>query len=357
MQNFLASDLNHILSFTDNLWGKMRGMRIFLTGGTGFFGLWLLESLIWADTRYGFESEIVVLSRDPHTFKIKNPHIASHSCVSLIEGNVLEDLSFISGPFDYIIHGAAEYEAPIMDNPLSSVDTIVSGTRQVLEFARKVLSGRLLFISSGAVYGRNPSISRRMSENYCGSPNVTDVNERYSISGESKRMGELLCCMYGKCFNLDILIARCFSFVGPYLDLNRHYAIGNFIRDGLSGKPIEIKSDGSEMRSYLYAADLAIWLWNILIYGKSGQSYNVGSDRAISIAEVGCLVSKCFETPPQVIIGKPDIRKKKHHYVPSIKKAEKELGLREWVGLEDAIRKTIDWNRAIWPGRALNIRD
>src|SRR3989338_4961828 len=101
----------------------------------------------------------------------------------------------------------------------------------------------------------------RLPEEYFGAPYPADVKSAW---GESKRAAEFICGYYADRYGLEIKIARCFSFVGPYLPLDIHYAVGNFIRDALKGGPLRIKGDGTPVRAYLYAADLAVWLWTIL---------------------------------------------------------------------------------------------
>jgi dTDP-glucose 4,6-dehydratase len=137
----------------------------------------------------------------------------------------------------------------------------------------------------------------------------------------------------------------CFAFVGPYLNLNIHYAVGNFIRDGLAGGPIYVSGDGTPYRSYLYAADLAIWLWTLLFRGEPGEAYNVGSEDAISIRDLAYEVVASFSSSPKVVIAKsPALGRPKERYVPSVKKAKERLNLDSWINLGEALQRTIRWN-------------
>jgi dTDP-glucose 4,6-dehydratase len=128
--------------------------------------------------------------------------------------------------------------------------------------------------------------------------------------------------------------------------LDAHFAIGNFIRDGLRGGPIKIGGDGTPYRSYLYAADLVIWLWTILFRGAALRAYNVGSPHAVTIAETAEAVKKVFGGKPSVEIAqKPMPGKAAQRYVPDVTRAERELGLRCLVDIEDAIRRTVRWHQ------------
>jgi len=228
-----------------------------------------------------------------------------------------------------------------IDDPLLMRDVVVEGTKNVLEYARQHKVKRLLFISSGAVYGNQHSDVSHIPEDYTGSPNPLNPLNAY---GCAKRQAENLCALYHHQYGVDYVIARCFAFIGPYLPQNAHFAIGNFIRDGINGGPIVVKGDGTTIRSYLYADDLAEWLWTILKKGRTGETYNVGSNEAITIADLAHLVSSCFKTKPEVIIkGKPS--GEDDMYVPDVKKVKNELCVSERVKIVDGIKRTITFHR------------
>jgi Nucleoside-diphosphate-sugar epimerases len=337
--NSLAQDLDDILVRTDDLWDELRSQRIFITGGTGFFGCWLLESLIWANDKLGLNAEVVVLTRNYDAFRNKAPHLANHPSIQFIIGDVTS-FNFPEGNFSHVIHAATEASAKLNEeNPLLMFETIVQGTRHTLEFAKLCQAKKFLLTSSGAVYGKQPSDLTHIPEDYMAAPDLTHAQSAY---GEGKRAAEMFCTLYGKQYGFETKIARCFAFVGPYLPLDTHFAIGNFIRDGLQGCPILVNGDGTPYRSYLYAADLAIWLWTILLKGQSCYPYNVGSDFDLSISRIAHLVAQVFQPQVEVIIAqKPLAGKEAERYVPLTNRALSDLGLKSMIGLEDAIKRTI----------------
>jgi dTDP-glucose 4,6-dehydratase len=341
--NPLAADLDHVLAHTEGLWEELRGQRLFLTGGTGFFGRWLLESFTWANDRLGLGSRAVVLSRDPAAFARKAPHLAAHPTIRWVTGDV-RDFAFVDGPFQYVIHAATDASAKLIaDAPLEMFDTIVAGTRRVLEFAFAVGARKVMFTSSGAVYGRQPPELTHVSEKYSGSPDPTDPRSAY---GEGKRAAELLGCLYAREHRLEFKIARCFAFVGPFLPLDAHFAIGNFIRDALVGGPIRVNGDGTPFRSYLYAADLAAWLWTILCRGTSARPYNVGSDEAMSVGEAAERVAQVHpgERLEVQVAVRPTPGRIPERYTPNIRRAVDELGLSVAVPFPEALRRTVRWH-------------
>jgi len=335
-------DLDHILNHTSHLWKEVQGQSIFLTGGTGFFGCWLLESFAWANDQLHLSAKATVLSRSPEAFAAKAPHLANHPAVRLIQGDV-RTFEFPAGEFPFVIHAATEASAKLnQENPLLMFETVVEGTRRTLEFARTHGTRQFLLTSSGAVYGKQPPEMTHIPEDYLGAPDAMDPNAAY---GEGKRAAEMLCRLYAHRFGLETRIARCFAFVGPHLPLDAHYAIGNFIRDALQGGPIRVNGDGSPLRSYLYAADLAIWLWTILLRGESCRAYNVGSEDDLGIAELALAVAAAVKPAAAVTVsGHPDPARAPERYVPATRRAREELGLEARIPLAEGIRRTAAWH-------------
>jgi len=339
--NPLIHDLNFILEQTSSLWEALRNQRLFITGGTGFFGCWLLESFIHANTQLNLNAHATILTRNIDAFSNQYPHLFHHPFLKFIEGDV-RHFTFPQNHFSHIIHAATQASATLnQTNPALMLDTIIQGTLHTLEFARHCGASCFLLTSSGAIYGKQPSHISHLPEDYlvCHQPN--DPLSAYALG---KRTAEHLCNLYAHQFGLNTKIARCFAFVGPYLPLNLHYAIGNFIRDGLQGGPILVNSDGTSFRSYLYAADLVVWLWTILFRGKINCLYNVGSGMAITIAELASLIAHTFDTPAAVKIIKTPSNQDPDRYVPSIKRIQQELGLTQRIGLSAAIKSTIRWH-------------
>jgi dTDP-glucose 4,6-dehydratase len=332
-----VSDRDHILEHTADVWPALRGAYIFITGGTGFVGTWLLEGLTAADDRFDLGVKATVITRSPEAFARKQPHLAAHRAIRLMEADACS-FPFPEGEYPFVIHAATEQQfAAVPEHPLASFDRDVKATRRVLEFAHTHGTRRLLFTSSGAMYGKQPASVTQIDENYTGAPDAMDLKSAY---GQAKRTSEWMCAMYAAQFGFAALVARLFAFVGPHLPLDANFAVGNFVRDAMRGEAIRIAGDGTPYRSYLYAADLAIWLWTILVKGESCRPYNVGSGEEISIADLARKVAGvvrpgiAIEIAGKAVPGVPALR-----YVPSVERAERELGLRAWVGLEEGIRR------------------
>jgi nucleoside-diphosphate-sugar epimerase len=338
--NRLAHDLDGILARTEPLWQQLRGERILITGATGFFGCWLLESFAWANRRLSLNAHAVGLSRHPGRLAEKAPHLAQDPAITMHAADVRHG-DFPHGTFSHVIHAATEASARLNAKaPLVMFDTIVEGTRRTLQFAIASSATRFLLVSSGAVYGDQPPQLTHVDESFAGGPDPLNPGSAYA---EGKRAAEMLCSLAASP-RLATTVARCFAFVGPYMKLDAHFAIGNFIADRLHDRPICVRGDGSAVRSYLYASDLMVWLWTILFRSQSRRAYNVGSEDALNIAALAREVASAL--PPETVVnitstatpGAPT-----HRYVPCTARAREELGLHAEVPLREAIGRTHEW--------------
>ena len=343
MNTIFDEDLQRIQKQAGAIWQELDNSHIFLTGGTGFFGRWLLHSMKHAIDTIGLNIRITILTRNPESFGSEEPDLETYSRFHFLSGDI-RDFSFPRGEFTHLIHGAADSSDHVLrSDPLRMFNSIVLGANRVLDFATDSKIPRILFLSSGAVFGDQSSEFNKIPDDWEGK-GLDCLNIRNAYA-EAKRTSEMLCTIYQDQFGLNISIARCFAFLGPYLPLDANYAIGNFISDVLGGRTIMMKGDGSEVRSYLYASDLVVWLWTLLARGEPGETINVGSDDAISINNVAKEVARTLGVGDVSVQGDPGKQRKNSRYVPSVVRAREKYGLSSTVSISDAI-----WRTAIWYG-------
>lgn len=335
----LAEDVKSVVSAMRPVCASLDRRRIFLTGGTGFFGKWLLHSCLGLRKAYDLDLELTVLSRDPVRFLDCFPEFSRRDGLDFITGDIRSFTLPDTRTFDFVIHGATAASAKLeKEDPDEMYSVITDGTRHILELAQRCSVKKLLFVSSGAVYGTQPPALNQVPETYEGLPSAA--------YGKGKKHSELL-CLAAASGRFECVIARPFAFVGPYLPLDQHFAIGNFIRDCTEGRPITIQGDGAPLRSYLYAADLAEWLWTILLRGEHARPYNIGSSEDISIYDLARLVRECAGTQNEIIVRGTKVKDElPSRYVPSVERAKKELALNQRTSLSEAIRRTIAWDRS-----------
>jgi nucleoside-diphosphate-sugar epimerase len=315
----------------------MKNRSILLTGATGFFGKWILSLFRFLNQTHNANIRVYALSRSVSEFFGREPSYRNVEWLHWLEGDV-RTFEWPFGALDDIIHAATDTSAAAGQRPRELFDTIVHGTRNVLDQARTAGCRRILLVSSGAVYGKQPADVLRMSEESGTAPNPLDLASAY---GEGKRAMELLGAIHAHETGAKVVSARCFAFVGAGLPLDAHFAIGNFIRDALYRPEIVVNGGGVAERSYLYAADLAIWLSQILIEGRDRTTYNVGSDQAVSILELARLTASVLSPGKAIRVnGAKDSNTAANRYIPSIDRARSELGLDVWTDLRTAIART-----------------
>ena len=318
----------------DFLTQSLKKKIIFLTGGTGFFGKSFLDFVI----RNEIDLDLTILTRNSQRFLKEFPQY-NRTGFKFLDGDI-QKFNFPGGHFDFIMHFATPADAKMnLCDPLQMSEIIVQGTKRVLDFAVEKKVESVLFASSGAVYGQQPPYINHLSENYSGAPDPVAAGNAY---GQSKRFAEFLGAEYSRKYGFEFKIARCFAFIGPHLSRDGMYAAGNFIRDALVGKMIQISGDGKPSRSYLYSEDLIVWLLTILLKGKNLEAYNVGSDLEITIFELAETIKKTLNPDVKIeVLGKPILGKPPQRYVPNINKAREEMDLVVWTDLESALKKSV----------------
>ncbi len=334
-------DLDQVVCAVGSRWERLRGKRILLTGGTGFVGKWLLATFLHANRIMGLTARVIVLSRRPEVFLDEFPELRSVNEIEWLACDVRDLEPDSATDCEFAIHAATDVVAT--STPMDILETCITGTRRVLDaMTSQDSSRRVLLLSSGAVYGSTPPELDAIPESWAGAP---DTLLSASAYGEGKRVSELLGGIaLAARPSLEVSIARCFSFVGPYLPMNKHFAIGNFIGAAMRGEDIQIQGDGSPLRSYMYASDLAHWLWVMLFDATSGRAYNVGGAESISIGELAQRVNRVLGGAGSVRIARqPEPGIAPQVYVPSVKRIEDDLRLKPRVHLDEAILRTARW--------------
>jgi dTDP-glucose 4,6-dehydratase len=327
---------SEIMKVNGDLWSALKDKNIYLTGGTGYFGKSFLDLLITINKELKLNCNITILTRNKTSFVQKFPLLIDSSFIDFQEGDVCQ----IPSPqknYEYVLHFASPASAVLnRENPDEVYKIIVEGTKEVLNFSKKCKAKKILFASSGAVYGVQPSEISSIPENFTGAPNKNTIGAAYGLGKiEAEKMGIEASQKEG----IEFKIARCFAFAGPYLDPHGTYALGNFVRDAAMKKDIMIKGDGRDYRSYMSSDDLVVALLKVLILGRNKQAYNVGSDEQISIKDLALTVKQ--EVNPNIEIeiqGTVDESVPPKRYIPNIDLLKNELNYKPTMTLVEAIK-------------------
>jgi nucleoside-diphosphate-sugar epimerase len=307
---------------------------LLVIGGSGFFGKSILDAYRRGNLAKWQITKVYIFSRNATSLEVTNPELLNES-VSLINGDITTcDCLPIA---DYIVHAAASSDASkYIEAPEIERKNILSGTINFCNLMRskEAAASKIIYVSSGAVYGASTSSGKRFCEDEEFIPlNVVDENKRHY--SEAKRDSEVKIIGLGKSGS-SVAIARGFAFIGKYLPRDQHFAIGNFIQDGLDMRPINVNSQRKVYRSYMYADDLVEWLMTIAENAnESCPIFNVGSDEVIEIRDLAKLVGDFYNVSVKT---KQCTEELQDFYVPSVVKAKQELGLKINHTIADAIR-------------------
>ncbi len=308
---------------------------LLVIGGSGFFGKSILDGFSRNLLNPWHISKVIVMSRNAETLLDEAPQLVGQG-VELYSADITKT-DFLPHA-DYVIHAAASTDlSDYLSKPEEEKKNIQAGTYHYCELARKYHSkSKIVYVSSGAVYGAQPSSVPKIDETYLG--DISELTPGKLDYAMAKKDAEAAVSKLGH-LGLSVSIARCFTFVGPWLPLNQHFAVGNFIGNVIRGETIKVEARNNVYRSYMHTDDLIKWL---MVICKSASSicpvYNVGSDDAVDVKELAIYLGNLYQLNVDIPIqsGLADNR-----YVPSTNKARIELGLYLNINSFEAITKTI----------------
>lgn len=310
----------------------MAGRSLLLIGGSGFFGKSFLDAHRRGLLRPWAIDRITVVARSASSHLRGHPDLLG-SDVAVLDADVARTDQLPIA--DIVIHAASTTDARrYAEDPKAERQNILAAVDNYSLIAKSAHRGsRVVFASSGAVYGQQPADLLELPEAFEPAAAATLVDYKRDYA-EAKRLSEERIAELGAS-GIRVSVARCFAFVGHYLPRDQHFAIGNFLADGLAGRPIQVKARKAVYRSYMHADDLVRWLMTMAeAAAPECPIYNVGSDEAKTVGEVASVVAARFGVAADIPeVTDPAVDR----YIPSIAKARRELGLELSFDLEAAV--------------------
>jgi dTDP-glucose 4,6-dehydratase len=344
-QQLIRDDCDEVLSAeVIALLAPLRNQHILITGGTGFVGTWLTEMAARLNDAHGFRTRLTLVCRRADRFASKAPHLAARGDVTVVEREV-RYLADIAPDVSYVIHGAGTPDnREHASNPLETLHTFIQGTDAVLDAATRLPNLRnFLHLSSGNIYGAQAWEVERAAEDYRGALDLGSVASTYV---EAKRAAETICAAYRAQHRIPTTTVRPFAFMGPYQHLDRPWAVNNFLHDALRGGPIRILGNGATVRSYMYPSDMAVALLGILVRGRSGAAYNLGSPEPVALYALAQRIQAQFSTLVEIQeTASPRHSRARSRFVPDVGLLRRTTGVTAMVNLDAAIRRTVRWHQ------------
>lgn len=357
LETLLEEDLDAVCADLSEEFTEMSGRNLLITGGAGFLGYYLVQSVLHWNKRRPAADRIGLTVYDNYARGVPDwlEALRARGGLTLVRHDMIQPLPADIGDFDYIVH-AAGIASPIYyrAQPLKTIDANINGLRNLLDYAvGQRNKGRpirgLLFYSSSEIYGDPVASAIPTPETYRGNVSCTGPRACYD---ESKRFGETLCVVYARHEGLPVTIARPFNNYGPGLKITDGRVLPDFARDVISGRDIVMLSDGSPKRTFCYATDAIVGYYKVLVKGRHGEAYNIGIDKPeISVGELAKLTAQAgrdlLDYAGSVVLGRSSetdyLVDNPNRRCPVIDKARSELGFDPKVTIEEGIYRSLIW--------------
>jgi dTDP-glucose 4,6-dehydratase/UDP-glucuronate decarboxylase len=357
-RNVVDEDLADLCTQLTSEFSELAGRRLLITGGAGFLGYYLVQAIVHWNAR-GRTAPINLVVHDNFMRGVPAwlEHLDGTAHLTITRRDATSPLPSDTGPFDYLIH-AASIASPTYYRryPLETLDANVLGLRVLLDYCRDLQAAGqpprgILYFSSSEIYGEPPAHAIPTPETYPGQVSSTGPRACYD---ESKRFGETLCVTYARRFAMPVTIVRPFNNFGPGLAPDDRRVIPDFARDVLAGRDLELLSDGRATRTFCYVADAVTGYYKLLVRGRRGEAYNVGSaGPEITINELAnrivALARNLFAYQGSVRHGASEDREyltdNPQRRAPVIIKAWRDVGYAPRVGLDEGLMRSLLWYR------------
>jgi dTDP-glucose 4,6-dehydratase len=314
---------------------------IAVTGGTGFLGTWIAEMVAALNDDLHLGITLELYARNTNDWAQKYPHLSTRDDIHLKSQDVRSPFEFSSST-NLIVHAAGIPDNRVhSSDPLRVYQTTVLGINNALDAASQLGQlRRFLNVSSCMVSGA-PTRQGALSEtDYFPIPS----GQLHTVYAEAKRVAENLSAIYRSQFRMPVSIIRPFTFAGPYQELDRPWAINNFLRDLFSGGDIRIHGDGSARRSYLYGSDAAWWTLTALAKGRDGEIYNIGSPDPISHIDLVSLIGDRAARKPHVVLNTlPSRQAGQDDLFPDTVSTRQRLAVTQTCSIAQTVDKTWRW--------------
>lgn len=282
-------DLKRICGASYIPWYGFDGKTVFITGATGIIGYYVTSALLYRNLRYDSNIRVIALVRNIMGAKEQfGAQLAENINLRLVEGTV-ENLPCITEEIDYIIHGASPTGSKtFLEQPVDVLNTLISGTKNILELAKTKKVTSMIFLSSMEIYGNNPTESK-VDEEHESYLNTMLPRNSYP---EGKRICENMCAGYFSQHDVPVKVVRLAQSFGPGVKHTDTRVFAQFLNSAIKGEDIVLLSQGRTKRCYLYLADAATAVFTILLKGKNSEAYNAANeDTYISIKAMAELVA------------------------------------------------------------------